>query len=239
MAGHSKWHQIKRSKGLLDKKRGALFTKLSRNVSIAAQAGGDPTMNPALALAIEKAKEANMTNDVISRAIKKGTGELKDTTEIVEIYYEGYAPGGIPIIVRALTDSINRTVAHVRHIFSKYGGSMGNSGAVAHMFAKRGVLDMSYVSSQEEAELAIIDSGAVDYSFGEGKEVRVLTEVQDLHRVQKALEAQEFVLNESDIKYIPNATQSVTDDGKLEELSQFFDLMEDSDDIQEIYSTIE
>lgn len=239
MSGHSKWHQIKRSKGLLDKKRGALFTKLSRNVSIAAQAGGDPSMNPSLALAIDKAKEANMTNDVIARAIKKGTGELKDTVEIMEIYYEGYAPGGIPIMVRALTDSINRTVAHVRHIFSKYGGSMGNSGAVAHMFMKRGVLDMTYTGSQENAELAIIDSGAVDYSFGEEGNVQVLTEVVDLHQVQKALQEQGFVLKESDIKYIPNSTQTVTDDAQLEELSKFFDLMEDSDDIQEIYSTIE
>lgn len=239
MSGHSKWHQIKRSKGLLDKKRGALFTKLSRNVSIAAQAGGDPSMNPSLALAIDKAKEANMTNDVIARAIKKGTGELKDSVEIMEIYYEGYAPGGIPIMVRALTDSINRTVAHVRHIFSKYGGSMGNSGAVAHMFTKRGVLDMTYTGSLENAELAIIDSGAVDYSFGEEGIVQVLTEVVDLHQVQKALQEQGFILKESDIKYIPNSTQAITDDAQLEELSKFFDLMEDSDDIQEIYSTIE
>ena len=239
MAGHSKWHQIKRSKGLLDKKRGALFTKLSRNISIAAQAGGDPTMNPSLALAIEKAKEANMTNDVISRAIKKGTGELKDGQEITEIFYEGYAPGGLPIIIRALTDSTNRTVAHVRHIFSKYGGSMGNSGAVAHMFSKRGVLDMTYSRTMEEAELSIIDSGALDYSFGEGHHVRIITEVADLHNVQKVLSTQDFVLQESDIKYIPNTTQSVNDDAQLEQLGRFFDLMEDSDDIQEIYSTIE
>lgn len=239
MAGHSKWHQIKRSKGLLDKKRGALFTKLSRNITIAAQAGGDPSMNPSLALAIDKAKAANMTNDVISRAIKKGTGELKDGSEIVEIFYEGYAPGGIPIIVRAFTDSTNRTVAHVRHIFSKYGGSMGNSGAVSHMFTKRGVLDMKYANSAEEAELSIMDSGAIDYSFGEEGTVRIITEVQSLHSVQKYLIEQGFVLIEADIKYVPNAVQSVTDDAQLEELSKFFDLMEDSDDIQEIYSTIE
>ncbi len=239
MAGHSKWHQIKRSKGLLDKKRGALFTKLSRNVSIAAQAGGDPSMNPALALAIEKAKEANMTNDVISRAIKKGTGELKDAQEITEIYYEGYAPGGLPIIIRALTESTNRTVAHVRHIFSKYGGSMGNSGSVAHMFTKRGVLDMKYTDSLENAELYIMDSGAVDYTFGDQGDVRVITEVAELHTVQKNLAAHDFTLQESDIKYIPNTTQAVSDESQLEELSKFFDLMEDSDDIQEIYSTIE
>lgn len=238
MSGHSKWHQIKRSKGLLDKKRGALFTKLSRNVSIAAQSGEDPTMNPSLALAIEKAKEANMTNDVITRAIKKGTGELKDSAEIVEIYYEGYAPGGVPIIIRSLTDSINRTVAHVRHIFSKYNGSMGNSGTVAHMFTKRGSLHMKWNTSVEEAEMAIIESGALDYSMEDTHMVQIITEVSALHSVQCFLLDHGFELCESDIKYIPNTTTHVNDEEKLQELSTFFDLMEDSDDIQEIYSTI-
>lgn len=237
MSGHSKWHQIRHKKGIADQKRGALFTKLGRNITIAARNGGDQAMNPSLALSVQKAKAANMTNDAIDRAIKKGTGELKDESIFQEVYYEGYAPGNIPMIVSALTDNTNRTVAHVRHAFSKHGGNMGNSGSVAHMFEKKGVIlaKLSKEASADEAEMAIIESGAEDYDMDDNT-VTIYTDIKDLHSAESALQQSGFfTMEDSGIKYLPLMEQAIPEDKKAA-YEAFLEHVEDSDDIQEVYS---
>ncbi len=239
MSGHSKWHSIKHKKALTDNKRGAVFTKLGRNITVAAKGGGDPAMNPALALAIEKAKAANMPNDPIDRAIKKGTGELKDDSIIQEVYYEGYAPGKIPVIVYALTDNTNRTVAHVRHAFSKQGGSMGNTGTVSHLFEKKGMIlaTLKDLALLEDTEMSIMDSGANDYEV-DSTNITIFTEVADLNAVEKLLREGDLLrIEDSELRYFPITEGALASD-VAEQYMAFIAHLEESDDIQEIYSTV-
>ena len=240
MSGHSKWHQIKRSKGAIDKKRGAIFTRLAKNMQIAAKNGGDPTMNPTLALAIEKAKSANMTKDSIQKAIAKGSGALGSDTDFHEIMYEGYAPCGVAIMVKALTDNTNRTVSHVRHTFSKFGGTMGASGSVGYLFNQMGIIDIEIDAGEdiEEMEMGVIDAGADNVIVLSENELQVHTKPTNLAKVQKDIEnIHGMKVLESEIGYIPVTTMELSDED-MQKVADFIEIMEDNDDIDQIYSTI-
>ena len=190
MAGHSKWAQIKRKKGAADAKRGQLFTKLARAITVAARdGGGDPDGNPALALAIQKARDASMPKDNIERAIAKGTGADSDADAYEAVVYEGYGPGGVAILVEALTDNRNRTGSEVRHAFTKYGGNLGEPGSVAWTFEKKGEIVVDGSRYSEDDLLPAIDAGAEDVREEEGK-LRVICDLHDLTAVREALEGE-------------------------------------------------
>ncbi|MGI9183026.1 MAG: YebC/PmpR family DNA-binding transcriptional regulator [Longimicrobiaceae bacterium] len=235
MAGHSKWAQIKRKKAVTDQRRAAAWTKLIRELTVAAkEGGGDPDGNPRLRLAIDTARAANMPNENIERAIKKGTGELEGV-EYQELTYEGYGPGGVAIFMEALTDNANRTVADVRHILSKHGGNLGQSGSVAWMFDRKGqiILDASRYDEATVLEAAL-DAGAEDMEVEEDS-FTVYTEVGSFHSVQDALRARGLEWEEAELAMIPKSTVRV--EGKdAERLVKLLDLLEESDDVQKVYS---
>src|SRR3954453_4870168 len=187
MAGHSKWASIKHKKKAVDAKRGALFTKLTRAITVAArEGGGDPDGNPALALAVQKANEASMPKDNIERAIAKGTGEGSDAAALEPVLYEGYGPGGVALLVEALTDNRNRTGSEVRHLFAKHGGNLGEPGSVAYLFDKRGVIVVAGSRYSEDDLLPAIEAGALDVSIDDDV-FEVLTEPGNLSDVRAAL----------------------------------------------------
>jgi YebC/PmpR family DNA-binding regulatory protein len=188
MSGHSKWHSIKHKKAVVDARRGQQFTKLARAITVAArEGGGDPDGNPALALAVQKAKDASMPKDNIERAIAKGTGEGVDAEKIETVLYEGYGPGGVALLVEAMTDNRNRTGADVRHLFSKHGGNLGEPGSVSYLFDKRGVIVVDADRYDEDDLIAAIDAGALDIARDEDV-FEVITEPGDLVAVRSALE---------------------------------------------------
>src|SRR5947199_7227719 len=188
MSGHSKWHSIKHKKAVVDARRGQHFTKLARAITIAArEGGGDPDGNPALALAIQKARDASMPKDNIERAIGKGTGEGVDADQIETVRYEGYGPGGVALLIEALTDNRNRTGADVRHALSKHGGNLGEPGSVSYLFDKRGVIAVDGTRYDEDDLIAAIDAGALEIER-DGDVLEVITEPADLASVREALE---------------------------------------------------
>jgi YebC/PmpR family DNA-binding regulatory protein len=235
MAGHSKWAQIKRKKAVTDQRRAAAWTKLIRELTVAAKAGGgDPDGNPRLRLAIDTARAANMPNENIDRAIKKGTGELEGV-DYQELSYEGYGPAGVAIYMETLTDNANRTVADVRHILSKHGGNLGTSGSVAWMFDRKGQIIFD-ASRYDEATVleAALEAGAEDMEVEEDS-VAVFTEVGSFHAVQDALRARGLEWEEAELAMIPKSTVRV--EGKdAEKLIRLLELLEDSDDVQKVYS---
>src|SRR6476619_5306743 len=188
MSGHSKWASIKHKKAITDSRRGAAFSKLTRAIMVAARdGGGDPVGNPALDLAIRKAKEASMPKDNIERAIAKGTGAGGEAEAIESVLYEGYGPGGVAVLVEALTENRNRTSADVRHVFSKNGGSLGEPGSVAYLFEKKGVVVIDATRYSEDELMVAVDAGAEDISTDEGV-FEVVTEPQEFSAVRDALE---------------------------------------------------
>ena len=239
MSGHSKWSTIKRAKGAADAKRGALFTKLARDITLATSqgGGGDPDMNFRLRLAIDKAKSNNMPLDSITRAIKRGSGEGGDGPEsLTEITYEGYGPGGGAILIQAVTDNRNRTAAEVRSAFNKGGGSLGESGCVAWNFETKGVItiEMDDEERAEELGLVAIDAGAEDVKIEDGI-VEVHTAPDTLQDAQKALEAEGVAFTSSDISLVPKATVAL-DNKAAEQTLRLLDLLEDLADIQKAYT---
>ena len=239
MSGHSKWSTIKRAKGAADAKRGALFTKLARDITLATSqgGGGDPDMNFRLRLAIDKAKSSNMPMDSISRAIKRGTGDSGEGPEtLAEITYEGYGPGGGAILIQAVTDNRNRTAAEVRSAFNKGGGNLGESGCVAWNFETKGVItiEMDDEEKAEELGLVAIDAGAEDVKIEDGI-VEILTAPDTLQSTQKALEEQEVSFTSSDISLVPKATVAL-DARAAEQTLRLLDLLEDLADIQKAYT---
>lgn len=235
MSGHSKWSSIKRQKGANDQKRGALFTKLSREIIIAArQGGGDPAMNFKLRLAVQRAKASNMPNDNIDRAISKATGaggedHLEETT------YEGYGPGGTAILVAVLTDNKNRTVAEVRHRFTRAGGNLGENGSVAWQFEPRGVISIpAGTNDKDEIALVAIDAGASDVNL-DGDLVEVQTEPADLEPVRKSLEANGYEIENADFAMVPK-TPIELDEKTAHQAMRLIDSLEDLDDVQRVYS---
>ncbi|MBM4415490.1 MAG: YebC/PmpR family DNA-binding transcriptional regulator [Chloroflexi bacterium] len=236
MSGHSKWSSIKHKKGALDAKRGQLFTKLARDITMAARggAGADPAMNPALRLAISRAKDANMPNDNIERAVQRGAGNA-DTDQLVEVTYEGYGPGGTAVIVEAVTDNRNRTVAEIRAAFSRGGGNLAETGAVGWQFETRGVitLDASRGDS-DEIQLAAIEAGAADVSVDDS-EVEVLTEPADLERVREALAGAGLAIDRAEVARVPKNVVPLDEKAAIQAL-KLLERLDDLDDVSRVYS---
>lgn len=235
MAGHSKWAQIKRKKAVNDQRRGKIFTKLIREITVAArEGGGDPNFNPRLRLAIETAKGANMPQENIDRAIKRGTGELEGV-RYEEIAYEGYAPGGVALYIETLTDNPNRTVAGVRRILEKHGGSLGQAGSVAWQFERKGQIYVDGTRYHEDAVLeAALEAGADDVAR-EGSEFVVTVEVAAFHHVQEGLKRRGIEIVQAELAMIPKTEISVA--GRdAERLVKLLDALEESDEVQKVYS---
>ena len=233
MAGHSKWKQIKHYKAAADAKRGARFTKLIREITVAARTGGgDPDGNPRLRTAIEAARAASMPKDNIERAVKKGTGEL-DGVNYSEITYEGFGPGGVAILVHTLTDNPTRTVADLRHTFSRLGGNLGASNSVAWMFERKGQIFIDATRFGEDAALeAALDAGAEDLKR-EGDQFIVTTDPSSLHQVKGALESSGIAVQESEIANLPKNIVRV--EGRTaEQLLKLLEEVEDLDDVQKV-----
>ena len=235
MSGHSKWSTIKHKKGATDAKRGKIFTKLIKEITVAARmGGGDPETNPRLRHALNSARSQNMPKDTFERAIKKGTGDLEGVN-YEEILYEGYGPGGVAVLVECLTDNRNRTIAEVRQVFNKAGGKVGTDGCVAWMFDKKGLIIVSKEDSDEETlmELAL-DSGAEDIKE-ETDSFEIITEPSDFDAVKDAIDAAEIKYELAEITMIPQNLTKV--EGKeAEQMISFMDALDDSDDIQKFYS---
>jgi YebC/PmpR family DNA-binding regulatory protein len=238
MSGHSKWATIKRAKGANDQKRGQLFTKLAREITVAARAGGaEPDSNARLRIAIQKARAENMPKDNIDRAIDRAVG-AGNADNFDEISYEGYAPGGVAVVIRALTDNRNRTVGEVRSALTRAGGTLGETGSVAWMFDNVGLISVDAGSADpEEIALVAIDAGADDVSIDEDG-IEVYTEVQNLHIVQDALVSAGLTVNSADPIMKPKAT--VTPDGASAiKVVKLLEKLEDLDDVQTVYSNLE
>lgn len=239
MSGHSKWNNIKRRKGAQDAKRGAIFGKLSKAITVAAkEGGGDPEDNPALSLAIQKAKSNNMPNDNIQRAIDKGTGAGADAAAYEWATYEGYAPGGVAVMVEALTDNKNRTASEVRGLFSKHNGKLGKDGSVGYLFDRKGVILVPTENAEEEElmELAL-EAGAEDVEPRED-EYRVLTDPQNFTDVRAALDDAEISYESADVTMIPQNTVRL-DSSDARQTLKLIDILDDHDDIQEVYSNFD
>lgn len=236
MAGHSKWNNIKNKKGKEDAKKAKVFTKLGRYIMVAAKEGGaDPDYNPALKAAIDKAKAENMPNDNIERAIKKGSGEL-GADNFEEIIYEGYGPGGIAVFAACLTDNRNRTAPDVRHAFDKCGGNMGQSGCVTFMFDKKGMLAIERTNSIDEDELTMlaIDLGAEDF-VSEEEGFEIITSVEDFNAVKDGLAEAGYNFAMAELTYIPQNTIELTSPEDIKNMEKLIDMLEDNDDVQEVY----
>lgn len=237
MAGHSKWANIKFRKGLQDAKRGKIFTKLIREISVAARMGGaDESANPRLRDAVTKALKANMKRDTIDNAIKRGAGG-QDGVAMVEMIYEGYAPGGIAIIVDCLSDNKNRTVSEVRHAFTKYGGHLGTDGSVAYLFSKQGEILLAPTDDADKAMDIAIESGADDVITVDGQ-IEIVTSVETYHRVLSALDSAGIAVEQS---HLTRRAQTLValDDESAERVERLMDALDDLDDVQSVYSNAE
>ena len=236
MGGHSHWSTIKRQKGASDAKRGKLFTKLGREVMVAArEGGGDPEMNSRLRLAVAKARENNMPADTVERAIKRGTGQLEGGAQLTEAVFEGYGPGGVAVLIEVLTDNRNRTVADVRGTLSRGGGNLGESGCVAWQFDSRGVVVVEVDEGDpEEVALLAIDAGAEDVKVEE-KLVEVYTAASDLENVKNKLQEMEVPVASAEISMVPKSTISL-DERQAGQVLRLLDALEELDDVQKVHS---
>lgn len=241
MAGHSKWANIQHRKNAQDKKRGKIFTKLIREITVAARAGGgDAGTNPRLRLALDKALAANMTKDTIERAIKRGSGEA-GAEQLEEIRYEGYGPGGVAIMVDCMTDNRTRTVAEVRHAFNKFGGNLGSDGSVAYLFSKLGVIGFDTEARPEVEEQILelaIEAGAEDV-LSEGGWTEVLSQPEQFEAVKNALQAAGMQPQQADVTMRPATMIEVGEGENAETLIKLLDRLEELDDVQEVYSNAE
>lgn len=238
MSGHSKWAQIKHKKAKTDLERGKTFSKLIRLITVAArQGGGNPETNPRLRLAIQKAKEMNMPQENIEKAIKKGTGELEGVA-YEEIVYEGYGPGGVAIMVEATTDNRNRTTAEIRHLFSKHGGNLGETGCVSWVFERKGLISFEKGKVDEEEIMAVaIDAGAEDIRSTETT-IDVITAPENFEEVKEAIDRRGLQYAVAQITMVPKTTVSV--EGKqAQQVLSLIEALEDHDDVQEVYANFD
>ena len=236
MAGHSKWANIKHRKGVQDARRGKIFTRLIREITIAARmgGGGDPKLNPRLRTAIDKALDANMTRDTIERAIKRGTGELEGA-QYEEVHYEGYGPGGVAVVVECQTDNRTRTVGEVRHAFTKHGGNLGQDGSVAFLFRKLGVLTYAPGASEDKLMEAALDAGADDVATQDDGSVEVLTAPENYQAVLDAMTRTGLKPDHAEISR--RAANDITLSGDdAERMWKLLETLEDLDDVQHVYS---
>lgn len=240
MAGHSKWAQIKHKKAHTDAKRGKIFTKIVKEISVAARlGGGDPDGNPRLRSAIEKAKEVNMPSENIKRAIMKGTGELPGTT-YEEITYEGYGPGGVAILIETLTDNKNRTVSEIRHILSKNGGNMGEAGCVSWIFEKKGYILVEKTKVDEDTLMSVVlDAGAEDMKNDPKEDnYEVITSPENLNAVKEAIEKQNIPVSLSEITMLPKSYVPI-EGSAADQMMRLVDALEDNDDVQNVYANFD
>lgn len=238
MSGHSKWANIKRHKGKMDAIRGKITTKISREITVAVKAGGaDPTGNMRLKLALQKAKENNVPKDNIQRAIQKGLGSL-DGGNFEEMVYEGYGPGGVAVLLDILTDNRNRTAADIRHLFTKYGGNLGEAGCVAWMFDKKGLFLIDKTGmAEEDLMLVALDAGAEDIRSGDDQ-YEVITAPDDWEKVREALEAAKVPVASAQVTMVPQTTVELTGDDAVKML-KLLDALEEHDDVQEVYANFD
>jgi len=238
MSGHSKWSTIKHKKAATDAKRGRLFTRLAREITIAArEGGGDPDINFGLRLAVDKAKSANMPKDNIERAIKRGTGELKGE-ELSEVVYEGYAPNGVALLVQVLTDNKNRTVADVRRILTRQGGTLAEAGAVAWQFERKGYIAIAPDGTDEDTIFEIaVEAGAEDVVFGDDL-IEVYAELENFQSVRQALEEAGIQFETAELAMIPKTTMQLQEKQTLQVMA-VIDALEELDDTQQVYSNLE
>ncbi len=240
MSGHSKWSTIKHKKGTADARRGQLFSKLSRAIMVAAKEGGpDPASNLALQNAIEKARSYSMPKDNIERAIAKGTGADADGAAFETVIYEGYGPDGVAVLVEALTDNRNRTASDVRHLFSKNGGNLGTTGAVAWLFERRGVVVVDAdATDEDELVLAAADGGADDVDR-DGSVFQVSTPPEQLAAVRTAIEAAGIAIASAELSMVPKTTVEIADETSAKKLMRLIDALEENDDVQDVWSNFD
>jgi len=239
VSGHSKWSTIKRKKGAIDAKRGKIFTRLIKEITVAARmGGGDPDGNPRLRSAIAVAKTENMPKDNIDRAIKKGTGELEGAV-YEEITYEGYGPAGVAVLVDCMTDNKNRTVADIRHYFSKNGGNLGESGCVSWMFDKKGsiMVDKETIGEEELMDKAL-EAGAEDV-IEEDNVYQVLTAPEDFETVREALEAEGIKFVEASVSMIPQNVVEISEEKQARQILRLLESLEDHDDVQNVFANFD
>ncbi|MBD3257449.1 YebC/PmpR family DNA-binding transcriptional regulator [candidate division GN15 bacterium] len=239
MSGHSKWSTIKRKKGKLDAERGRIFTRLIKELTVAArEGGGDPDGNPRLRTAIASAKAQNMPNDNIKRAIQKGTGELPGVV-YESLTYEGYGPGGSALFLEVMTDNKNRTVADIRHILSKYGGNLGANGCVAWMFDKRGVVVVEGEATDEDTLMEVaLEAGAEDIR-NDGGAYEVLMDPSVLDDVRSAIEAKGIAIDSAEVTMLPQNTTKIEKENEASSMLKMMDLLEEHEDIQKVYSNFD
>lgn len=226
MSGHSKWATIKRQKGANDAKRGAMFTRIGNQIAVAARAGTDPAMNPGLAMAIEKAKAANMPLSNIDRAIARVAD--KNAAQLTEVMYEGYGPGGIGVLVECATDNLNRTYPEVRNAFSKKGGNIAESGAVAFQFNRTGSIRVK--ASGDDAMMAVLDAGAADVEESEG-ELQVYTDPKELAKVRDTIKAAGYEVTEAELTFAPATTITITDATVAQKVMNLMDALDELSDV--------
>jgi len=238
VAGHSKWANIKHRKGRQDAKRGKIFSVLIRELTVAAKLGGGvPDDNPRLRTAIDKALAANMTKDTIERAVQRGAGSLEGEN-LEEVSFEGYGPGGIAIIVESMTDNNNRTVAEVRHAFTKSGGNLGTNGSVSYLFEKKGIITVSSEQDAEQIMEVSIEAGAEDIEINEDLTTTVSSSPEDFQNIKNALINQDFRIDDSEISLVPETTVQADIDTSLK-VYKLLEMLEDLDDTQNVTSNIE
>lgn len=235
MAGHSKWANIQHRKGAQDKKRGKIFTKLIREITVAAQmGGGDAASNPRLRLAIDKALTANMTRDTIDRAVKRGAGGMEGEN-MEEVRYEGYGPAGVAVMVDCLTDNRNRTVGEVRHAFTKRGGNLGTDGSVAYLFSKQGHIGFSASVGEDKVMEIALEAGADDIETDDDGNITVITSAESFEEIKKALESKGLKPEFAEITQVA-ATMATLDKETAEKLLALVDMLEELDDVQNVYT---
>lgn len=239
MSGHSKWHSIRHKKAKADAARGKVFTKLIKELTVAARlGGGDIDMNPRLRTAVQAAKSANMPAKNIENAIKKGTGELPGII-YEEVVYEGYGPGGVALYISAMTDNKNRTVAEIRHLLSKYGGNLGESGCVAWIFTRKGIIRIAKQNyDEEELFMLVIDSGAEDMKSDDSDFYEIYTDQELLDTVSSELEQKNIVISSTERTYIPQSSVKL-DEKQAEQMLKLMEMLEDHDDVQDVYANFD
>ncbi|MCK5490232.1 MAG: YebC/PmpR family DNA-binding transcriptional regulator [Candidatus Pacebacteria bacterium] len=245
MSGHNKWSKIKRQKGVADVKKGKIFSQLSKQITLEAKNGGDTAMNPALKLAVEKAKQVNMPSDNVEKAIKKGTGELEGGA-IEEVLYEAYGPEGIALIIEGTTDSTNRTVAEIKHILSRNSGRLGEVGSVKWMFDRFGYIEIEkkdLQTNEEETEMIIIDSGAEDFSVVPAEEdhqvIVVYTKPADLYKVKENLEKKNFTIADVGFEWKAKNTIKIEDEKIHNRIEKLFEALDEQEDVNDVSSNLE
>ncbi len=238
MSGHSKWATIKHKKGAADAKRGKIFNKLARQVEVAAKGGSDPDMNAPLRTAVQKAKSASMPNDAIERAIKRGSGEGADGVVYETFMYEGYAPGGVALLIDVLTDNRNRISADVRQVFTKLGGSMAEPGAVGWQFGRRGVIITADGVTEDDVMMAALEAGADDI-VAEGDAWRIMTDASDVYNVKEQIEGAGIEVVSADSPMVAENLVPVTDLKDAKAILKIMEALEDNDDIQDVFSNFD